>query len=204
MSKYLLPYFAGAMEQSNMSLWGTLEGFEDIFKENYTPLFRYVKGIVKDDEQAKDVLSDLFLNLWQQKDKLQINDLKPYLFRAARHGALKMVSPRYQSIELPDDVHNIPADAYNPFEKFVAKQSIRIVEDLIAKLPPLRKEIIELRLLGLKYAEIAEALEITEKKVEYNMREAIEQLTHAINHSSLDKATIAGGLMLVNIIFTII
>lgn len=204
MYKYARAYFAIAMGTENMSLFNTLEGFERIFKENYQPLFRYVNGIVKNDAQAQDVLSDLFLNLWQQKDKLQINDLKPYLFRSAKYGALKSLSPRQQTTELPEDIYDIPSDTFNPFEKFVAKQSIRIVEDLISKLSPLRKEIIELRLLGLKYAEIAETLQISEKKVEYNMREAIEQLSHAINHSSLDKATIAGGLMLINIIFTII
>jgi DNA-directed RNA polymerase specialized sigma24 family protein len=68
----------------------------------------------------------------------------------------------------------------------------------------MRKEIIHLRLCGLKNSEIAKTLDITEKKVEYNMREAIEQLSHYMHNSNYDKATIAGGLMLVNIIFTLI
>ncbi|MCJ8209929.1 sigma-70 family RNA polymerase sigma factor [Mucilaginibacter sp. RS28] len=182
-----------------MPLIVSLESFEGIFKDNYTPLYRYVSAITKDEDLAKDVLSDLFLNLWLQKDQLQIRELKPYLFRAAKHGALKAISPRQTLTQLPDDAFDIPADTFNPFEKFVAKQSIRIVEELVNKLPPLRKEMIELRLLGLKYAEIAEVLEISEKKVEYNMREAIEQLSHTISHSGLDKATIAGGLMLINV-----
>lgn len=191
------------METVNMPLLHTLEGFESIFKENYTPLFRYVNSIVNDDDLAKDVLSDLFLNLWQQKDKLQINELKPYLFRAAKNGSIKALTSRYHTSELPDDAFNIPENTYNPFEKFVAKQSIKIVETLINQLPLHRKEMIELRLLGLKNAEIAQVLDITEKKVEYNMREAIEQLGHAVSNSNLDKATIAGGLMMVNILFTI-
>lgn len=192
------------MEPLNASLLRTLEGFESIFRDNYTPLFRYVNSIINDEDLAKDVLSDLFLNLWQQKDKLQINELKPYLFRSAKNGALKALSSRYQTSELPDDAFNIAENTYNPFEKFVAKQSIKIVEDLINSLPLHRKEMIELRLLGLKNAEIAQVLDITEKKVEYNMREAIEQLSHAIHNSNLDKATIAGGLMLINFIFTVI
>ncbi|MEN0052162.1 MAG: sigma-70 family RNA polymerase sigma factor [Mucilaginibacter sp.] len=187
----------------NMPLLHTLEGFESIFKDNYTPLFRYVNSIVNDDDLAKDVLSDLFLNLWQQKDKLQINELKPYLFRAAKNVSLKALTSRYNTSELPDYAFNIPENTYNPFEKFVAKQSIKIVETLINQLPLHRKEMIELRLLGLKNAEIAQVLDITEKKVEYNMREAIEQLGHAVSNSNLDKATIAGGLMMVNILFII-
>jgi RNA polymerase sigma-70 factor (ECF subfamily) len=192
------------MEPLNAALLHTLEGFESVFKDNYTPLFRYVNSMINDVDLAKDVLSDLFLNLWQQKDKLQINELKPYLFRSAKNGALKTLSSRYQTSQLPDDAFNIPENTYNPFDKFVAKQSIKIVENLINKLPLHRKEMIELRLLGLKNAEIAQVFDITEKKVEYNMREAIEQLSHAVHNSNLDKATIAGGLMLINIIFTII
>jgi RNA polymerase sigma-70 factor (ECF subfamily) len=63
---------------------------------------------------------------------------------------------------------------------------------------------IELRLLGLKNHEIAQMLDVNEKNIEYNMREAIEQLSHTINHSNLDKATIAGGLLLINIMLTIL
>lgn len=181
----------------------TLDKFEDIFRENYSPLFRYISSITKDQDLAKDVLSDLFLNLWQQREKLQINNIKAYLFRSARNGALKAISGT-QTAELSDDTFNIPADSYNPFEKFVAKQSIKIVEELINRLPVARKEMIELRLLGLKNYEIAGIMDISEKKVEYNMREAIEQLTHMVRHSNLDKATVAGGLIMINLILTII
>ncbi|MBK0378735.1 sigma-70 family RNA polymerase sigma factor [Mucilaginibacter segetis] len=191
------------MDAENMSVVVTLDGFESIFKDNYTPLYRYVNSIIKDKELSKDVLSDLFLNLWQQKNKLQIANIKPYLFRSARNGALKALTAQNQISQLPDDAFNIPSDSYNPFERFVAKQSIKIVDELINKLPAKRREMIELRLLGLKNYEIANVMDIPEKNVEYNMREAIEQLSHAVNHSQLDKATIASGLMLINIIFTI-
>jgi len=193
--------FVVAMSTENTPVLSTLEGFESIFRKSYSPLFRYVNGIVKDEALAKDVLSDLFLNLWQEKDRLKINNLKPYLFRAAKNGALKALSSRNQTLTLPEDLFDIPSDTYTPFEKFVAKQSIIIVEDLINKLAPLRKQIIELRLLGLKYAEIAAALDIPEKRVEYHLREAIEQLTRTINHTNLDEATIAGGLMLLTLLF---
>jgi RNA polymerase sigma-70 factor (ECF subfamily) len=191
------------MQTVNMPPQITLDRFESIFKDNYTPLFRYVNSMVKDEAQAKDVIADLFLNIWQQRGKLQIEHIKPYLFRAARNGALKAINLQNQTSQLPDDLFNIPADSYNPFERFAAKQSIKIVEQLINSLSPKRKEIIELRLLGLKNHEIAQMLDVNEKNIEYNMREAIEQLSHTVNHSNLDKATIAGGLLLINIMLTI-
>lgn len=180
-----------------------LDQFEDVFKEHYSKLYRYVKSIVKDDELAKDVLSDLFLNLWLQKDRLQINSIRAYLFRSARNGALKALSAQSPNMVI-DDCWDITENAFNPLERIVAKESVRIVEELMNKLPTARKEIIHLRLCGLKNHEIAKTLDITEKKVEYNMREAIEQLTYYMQKSNYDKATIAGGLMLVNIIFTLI
>ncbi|AMR31251.1 hypothetical protein A0256_07325 [Mucilaginibacter sp. PAMC 26640] len=180
-----------------------LQQFEDVFKQHYSALFRYLKSIVRDGELAKDILSDLFLNLWLQKDKLQINNIKPYLFRSARNGALKAMSSQSVNSSI-DDSWDITEDAFNPLERIVAKESIKIVEELMNKLPATRKEIINLRLIGLKNHEIAKTLDISEKKVEYNMREAIEQLSYYMHNSNYDKATIAGGLMLVNIIFTLI
>ena len=180
-----------------------LQQFEDVFREHYSAIFRYVKSILRDEELSKDVLSDLFLNLWLQKDKLQINSIKPYLFRAARNGALKAISSQ-SIVTAIEDSWDITEDAFNPLERIVAKESIKIVEALMNKLPATRKEIIHLRLIGLKNHEIAKTLDISEKKVEYNMREAIEQLSYYMHNSNYDKATIAGGLMLVNIIFTLI
>ncbi|MDB5126569.1 sigma-70 family RNA polymerase sigma factor [Mucilaginibacter sp.] len=191
------------MELVSTASFFDLQQFEDVFKEHYSILFRYVKSIVKDDDQAKDVLSDLFLNLWLQKDKLQIQNIKAYLFRSARNAALKSLSARSADASI-EDCWNITEDAFNPLERIVAKESVKIVEELMNKLPTTRKEIIHLRLCGLKNHEIAKALDITEKKVEYNMREAIEQLSYYMHNSNYDKATIAGGLMLINIIFTLI
>jgi RNA polymerase sigma factor (sigma-70 family) len=195
-----MAYFAGYMDSGSAFVVITSDQFENIFKENYAPLFHYVNSIVKDRDLAKDTLSDLFLNLWQQKHKLQIQNLKPYLFRSARNGALKALNLSSQTAKFSDDLFEIPADTYNPLERFVAKQSIKIVQDLIKKLPVARREMIELRLLGLKNHEIASIMEISEKKVEYNMREAIEHLSTMVHHGNFDKATIAGGLMLLNII----
>lgn len=178
----------------------TIERFESIFKQHYPQLFRYVNSLVKDNDGTKDVLSDLFLILWQRRDTLQITNVRAYLFRCARNGALKAITGRSETTSLPDDVFEIPADAYNPFEKFVSKQSIQIVKDLINKLPVLRREMIELRLLGLKNYEIAEALDVPEKKVEYNLREAIESLGRSVRNSNLDQAAILGGAMLVQLI----
>ncbi|MCQ6958666.1 RNA polymerase sigma factor [Mucilaginibacter aquariorum] len=191
------------MELVSTASFFDLQQFEDVFKEHYSILFRYVKSIVKDDDQAKDVLSDLFLNLWLQKDKLQIQNIKAYLFRSARNAALKSLNAR-SADALIEDCWDITEDAFNPLERIVAKESVKIVEELMNKLPTTRKEIIHLRLCGLKNHEIAKALDITEKKVEYNMREAIEQLSYYMHNSNYDKATIAGGLMLINIIFTLI
>jgi RNA polymerase sigma factor (sigma-70 family) len=191
------------MELVSTASFFDLQQFEDVFKEHYSILFRYVKSIIKDDDQAKDVLSDLFLNLWLQKDKLQIQNIKAYLFRSARNAALKSLSARSADASI-EDCWNITEDAFNPLERIVAKESVKIVEELMNKLPTTRKEIIHLRLCGLKNHEIAKALDITEKKVEHNMREAIEQLSYYMHNSNYDKATIAGGLMLINIIFTLI
>ncbi|MFA6087118.1 RNA polymerase sigma factor [Mucilaginibacter sp.] len=191
------------MEVASTTPFFDLQQFEDVFKEHYPALFRYVKSIVRDEDQSKDILSDLFLNLWLQKDKLQINNIKSYLFRSARNGALKLLNVQSAS-SLTEENWDISEDAFNPLERIVAKESIRIVEELMNKLPTTRKEIIHLRLCGLKNHEIAKTLDISEKKVEYNMREAIEQLSYYMHNSNYDKATIAGGLMLVNIIFTLI
>ena len=70
----------------------SLPEIEQLFKEHYEALFRYAFSILKNEEDAKDVLQIVFINLWERKDTLHINSSsKAYLYRSVYNESLNFI-----------------------------------------------------------------------------------------------------------------
>ena len=68
---------------------GDKEAFEHLFQENYKNLVLYAKKFVMDTEIARDLVQDIFIYLWEKRQKLTINkSLSSYLFRAVRNACI--------------------------------------------------------------------------------------------------------------------
>lgn len=162
----------------------TKENFEDIYKENYTFLLKYTFVIVKSKEQAQDIVADLFCSLWNNREKLTIHtNIRNYLLVSARRMANKqLVKSSHLSLSdmssapegLTSQVSASAGDGEkDPQTAFIHKENALLFEQLLSQLSPQRQDIIQLRLLGLTYLEIAEAMHITAKKVEYHLSVSI-------------------------------
>ena len=63
--------------------------FESLFRSSYVSLVRYAKTIIKDHDTAEEIVQDLFVRLWQERQKLKIeSSLNGYLFRAVHNRCL--------------------------------------------------------------------------------------------------------------------
>src|SRR5512136_1216889 len=63
--------------------------FESLFRSSYVSLVRYAKTIIKDHDTAEEIVQDLFVRIWQDRQKLTIeSSLNGYLFRAVHNRCL--------------------------------------------------------------------------------------------------------------------
>ena len=63
--------------------------FEGLFDLYYKDLSGFVYGVVNDLEVARDLVHDIFLNLWKNRSVLNPDrSVKSYLFTIARNSAL--------------------------------------------------------------------------------------------------------------------
>ncbi len=69
---------------------GDSYAFEQLLKQYYPLLLNYGNRLSKDREFVKDCLHDLFVELWNRKEKLDtIENLKPYLLLSFRRKLLR-------------------------------------------------------------------------------------------------------------------
>ncbi len=155
---------------------GDRDAFEQVFRTHYRPLCAFALQYVKDGDRAQDLVQDLFVRLWQERERLQVaTSIKSYLFAAVRNRCLNALAATGRLHPLDEEMHDRPQED-DRTETEHAERAAR-VQAAIEALPEERRKVFRLsRNEGLKYHEIAERLGISIKTVENQMGKALKTL----------------------------
>ena len=170
---------------------GQSSALREIFVRHHGRLFRIVAGLLLDEEQAKDIVQEIFIDLWNRRDSSDIKTLQAYLISAVRFKALASLrngKVKAHHLALMERIQfvNQTEDAINAQE---LNQSLQLA---LSELSPRCKEVFELsRFENLTHKQIAGRLGITPKTVEVQIHKALILL-----RKKLDKAIMIGFVSL--------
>jgi RNA polymerase sigma-70 factor, ECF subfamily len=158
---------------------GDEAAFKELFLLHYAALCGYARKYINDLDQAEEVVQDLFFNLWQKKDQLDITvSIEAYLFRSVRNSCLNLL--KHYKIRETYKVANQQAIRESEgltVDTYVENELRDNIEVAIESLPTERKKIFKMnRLEGMNYKEIADVLGISIKTVEAQMSKALKYL----------------------------
>lgn len=148
---------------------------EVLFKKYYSSLCRTVNRIVNDTDAAEDLVQDVFMKIWNNRQTLQINiSLKSYLYRSAINSALNYLEKNKKQVNFEGTTFSEPS--INDTEDQLHLEEVQQrVNEATEALPPACKTIFILsRHENMSYKEIAEALQISPKTVENQMGKALK------------------------------
>lgn len=155
---------------------GNEEAFEEMFFGYYASLCRFSKGYVGNTDSARDVVQDVFINIWSSRENFDIHtSVKAYLFQAVRNRSLNELQKkkRYHSFEEEylKEINSKNEQVSDESPNDLTQKIWQIVDDM----PEKRKAVFTLyREHGLSYKEIADILEIKRKTVENQMGRALK------------------------------
>lgn len=156
----------------------TKQDFEVLFKNHHRELVNLAFNLLRDKDAAKDVVQEVFLKLWKNKDSLEFGtQIHHYLFRATAHTAMNALRFQKKIVRM-DDAPVVDTLMASEHRHEIAYTELEIkVRDAIDRLPPKCRAIYMMsRHEGLKYQEIADTLELSLKTVENQMGIALEKL----------------------------
>jgi RNA polymerase sigma factor (sigma-70 family) len=136
----------------------TRNAFNDIIHVNHRKLFGIAFRILKNRQEAEDVVQEVFMKMWMMKDKLdKYNDASGLAVTMTKNNCIDRIR-KWKNFDTEEYESGIQAidSAPSPHQQLEKNETTAIISDIIGKLPPGFREIIQLREIdGLSYEEIA-------------------------------------------------
>lgn len=165
----------------------TSAAFENAYLAYFSKMKYFAKVYVLSEEEAENIVQDVFTQLWEKKELLQAQiDLAAYLFAATKNKCLNYL--RHQSVaqEAADEIREtnrlaleMSLNSLEAFEinELSQKEIAALIESALNALPDKCREIFILnKLEGRKQKEIANQLNVSVHTVENQIAIAFKKL----------------------------
>jgi RNA polymerase sigma-70 factor (ECF subfamily) len=179
-----LPYLIQAIAHNSDE-----QAFEELFRIYYPALISYASSILRDSYVAEEICGDVLFNLWQNRKTLPtIKNISHYLYISVKHAAISHTRSRgykeaQKNTSLNDVGETLTYELSNHELQLISKETLKELNTAINQLPDRCRLIFKLiKEDGLKYAEVAQLLDLSVKTVENQMSIAIKKLAAAVNH----------------------
>jgi RNA polymerase sigma-70 factor (ECF subfamily) len=151
--------------------------FREIYDAHFEPICRFLNYYTRNEGLIEEVVQEIFVKLWEERNSLEIQFIKTYLYNAARNKILnELRDERNRNILLEQwakrEYENQEAEDCVDMNEF-----LQLLQTAVETLPPTCKEIYSMsREQHLSYKEIALQRNISVKTVEAQMGIALKRI----------------------------
>lgn len=179
---------------------GSGEAFEQIFRHYYPSLLNYGLRFNKDDEEVKDCIQILFMNIWERKAFLGNSDsIRNYLLASLRRLILRRAKANPMTIALDDDdsIFHVELSAeMKMIHDQTLKENVISLQNAIQNLPARQKEALYLRFYNdQSFGEIALIMNISTRAVYKLIYKALDALNEELAPQGRDVPFVLGIYM---------
>ena len=153
--------------------------YKKLFEELGENLFQFLRLKYQNEALARDGMQEAFIALWKNCKNVTSSKAKSYLFTVGRNKVVDVLRQKNKHLSLVDD--NRLTDEEDDNGEINAEKK-KLMDHILSKMPTSSKDAFLMnRVQGLKYAEIAEELDISVKAVEKRMMKALKIIREELN-----------------------
>ncbi|HEY8895749.1 MAG TPA: RNA polymerase sigma-70 factor [Niastella sp.] len=170
--------------QERVALYEDMQAYHALYNLFFSNLHRFCFSFVKSSEAAEEIVSDVFIKLWQIRNKLpEIENLKVYLYQIAKNFCLNYITRHFKnpvaSLDEMDLETMISLD--NPEELCISADIVNTIQQAIKQLPPQCRLIFQMvKEDGMAYREVADVLQISVLTVRNQVAIATRKVAEAL------------------------
>jgi RNA polymerase sigma-70 factor (family 1) len=153
--------------------------FSEIFRQHEHKLYTLALKLTKSDQLAKDIIQDVFLKLWDQRNLISsIINIEAWLYRVTENKIIDFLRKASADNRLKEKIWSQLQQIVNESEQYLAaKEYNQIILKAIDQLPPQRKLIYQLnKENGMNYREIAHELHLSKHTVKNQLSTAVRSV----------------------------
>lgn len=156
---------------------GDEEAFSKIYTKYWRKIYMLAYDRLKDAKQSQDIVQDIFISLWERRERLDIQNLKAYLYSSVRYNVFKLVAAN----KVTDDFYTL-SEALSPKasaadHQIITSELMEAFHNLVDNMPAQRKKIFRMRYEeDLKTRVIAEQLNISQKTVQNQLLSSYQDI----------------------------
>ena len=167
---------------------GNMLAFDELYRKYNKRLYKFSYSILKSKEDTENIIQDVFLNLWTNRNKVEKGaSVKYYIFTIAYNAAISVIrrkakeSEFFEYLKTLQDLTQEPVDLQLEYNELEEK-----LTSIIHSLPERQREVYLLhRMEGLKYSEISERLNISVNTIENHMSRVLKTIREKFGNHSL-------------------
>lgn len=157
------------------------QAFAQLVSQYSEPLYRQIRRMVYNHDDANDVLQNTFVKAWQGLSSFEGRSLlSSWLFRIAINEALDFKRRNHVQASLTDDDggDSLVAARLMADEYFDGDETEAQLQQAVARLPQVQRTVFQLRYFeGKKYAEISEILKTSEGALKASYHIAVQKIS---------------------------
>jgi RNA polymerase sigma factor (sigma-70 family) len=135
--------------------------YNSVVKGLSNHLYNYALKFLRNEDNAQDIVQDVFEKLWINRKKVDKSKAKSWMFTTAHNAMINFSNRSKRSVSMENS--QLPERIKTEVNMF---ESNELVQRAVNILPPLQKSIILLRdLEGYSYEEIGAILDISDSQV---------------------------------------
>jgi RNA polymerase sigma-70 factor (family 1) len=165
---------------------GRTEAFDALYEKYWKRIYAAAFKRLQNPDQAKDIIQDVFLQLWLKREGTIIENLPAYLLTAVKNKVFNWMEKERKYTPVPELFLLLKTSQDQTDAELLRKEFIKAYEALINTLTLSQQKIFRLRYQqDLSTSEIAAQLDISRKTVQNQLGKAIAQLKASLVMISL-------------------
>lgn len=149
----------------------TIEAFKTDVLPIKDKLYRTALRITANPAEAEDVVQEVFIKVWEQRDRLaQVHSIEAWCMQLTKNRAIDKRRLRYNQDESLEAAYGLSSNGYSPEQQAEMNDAMGQVSKALSTLPPAQRAAMQLRdIEGLSYQEICDELGMPLQQVKTNI-----------------------------------
>ena len=161
---------------------GDHHAFREIFERHWKEVYHYARRRIDSDEDSKELVQNLFLELWEKRDRFEIRNIESYLKVCVRNKCIDYIRSKAHQKQYFEHFKMFGERISNSTQESMEYLELSAqIDEALRTLPEKSRMIFRMsKMEGYSVNEISDKVNLSNKAVEYHLTKAMKAVKFSL------------------------